>query len=85
MVVPCGRGSYKLTKLLLLKKANCIFFVKPLHVKIVNPMHVMMKTFQDMKAHLTSEHTEQTNSIHLKLDQTNVDKLTSRTYCTVSY
>ena len=39
---------------------------------------VMMTTFPDMKAHLTSEHTEKTNIIHLKLDRTNVEKVTSR-------
>ena len=49
---------------------------------------VMVKTFPEMKAHLTI-------IIHLKLDLTNVDKVTRRTvtlvtvnafiYCTVSY
>ena len=38
----------------------------------------MVKTFPDMEAHPKSEHTEQTNIIHLKLDRTNVDKVTSR-------
>ena len=40
---------------------------------------VMVKTLPEMKAHLTSEHTEKTNIIHLKLDRTNVDKVTHRT------
>ena len=40
---------------------------------------VMVTTLPDMKAHVTSEHTEQTNIIHLKLDRNNVDKVTRRT------
>ena len=39
----------------------------------------MVTTFPDVKAHLTSEHTEQTNIVHLKLDRTNVDKVTCPT------
>ena len=40
---------------------------------------VMVKTLPDMKAHLTTQHKEKTNIVHLKLDRSNVDKVSRRT------